>query len=38
MEPNGTADEVVKVGRLWYPDGRFLEREDVDGTNTFNSG
>ncbi|EFO25074.2 nuclear hormone receptor family member nhr-40 [Loa loa] len=38
VESNGAVDEAVKVERLWYPDGRFLEREDVDGSNTFNSG
>ncbi|VDO31467.1 unnamed protein product [Brugia timori] len=38
IEPNGTVDEAVKVERLWYPDGRFLEREDVDGSSTFSCG
>ncbi|VBB27952.1 unnamed protein product [Acanthocheilonema viteae] len=38
IESNGTVDEAVKVERLWYPDGRFLEREDIDESNTFNSG
>ncbi|CAG9531701.1 unnamed protein product [Cercopithifilaria johnstoni] len=37
-EPNRTVDETMKVERLWYPDGRFLEREDIDGNNTFSSG
>ncbi|VDK72760.1 unnamed protein product [Litomosoides sigmodontis] len=38
IESNGTFDESVKVERLWYPDGRFLEREDIDGNNAFSSG
>ncbi|KAM3725153.1 Nuclear hormone receptor [Dirofilaria immitis] len=38
IEPNGAIDEVMKIERLWYPDGRFLEREDKDDSNAFSSG
>ncbi|MCP9265411.1 Zinc finger, C4 type [Dirofilaria immitis] len=27
IEPNGAIDEVMKIERLWYPDGRFLEEK-----------
>ncbi|VDM95531.1 unnamed protein product [Thelazia callipaeda] len=39
LDPNTKVDESsVKVERLWYPDGRFLEREDIDRNDTFPSG
>lgn len=38
LDSNGTVDGIVTVERLWYPDGRFLEREDLEANNTFANG
>ncbi|VDK45962.1 unnamed protein product [Anisakis simplex] len=33
-----TVDRTPTLDRLWYPDGRYLEREDLDSSPTANGG